>query len=164
MKRTDNVVRSFKSGRGRLASSDSNFDEHRFLDDERAGKLSLRGDGDENDVGDDDDENYDDPYISSELGLSRPDPARGLTISPLPIRNGLNISWSSPTNSSVPASFFIVEYRSEDSIGWQAGKPLLWSALTDRLVHRRWTTIYDVRPGFRYDFRVFAFSAFNTFR
>ena len=111
--------------------------------------------------------------LTSELGLlSRPNPPTALTIRPLPIRNGLNISWSpsiySPSSNSsvsaIPASFYIVEYRSKDSIGWEEHKPLLWSALADRLVDRRWTKIQDIRFGFRYEFRVFAFSALNSFR
>ena len=113
------------------------------------------------------------PRLTSELGLlSRPNPPTALIIRPLTMRNGLNISWSpsidSPSSntslSAIPASFYIVEYRSKDSIGWEENKPLVWSALADRIVGRRWTLIHDVRPGFRYEFRVFAFSALNSFR
>ena len=162
-------------------AADSAFD-YRFLDDARA---ALRhGDGGDFGLLDENDNDgggssfgmdqhhrrrVQQLLLASEGGalfgpLSRPEPPLGLIIHRLTTRNGLNVSWSIEANSSVPASFFIVEYRSRDSIGWQKEKPLFWSALTDRLVDRRWATIYDVRPAFRYDFRVFAFSAFNTFR
>ena len=159
-------------------ASDAAFD-NRFLDDDDYA-LSLGVGGDENSRENDNNNNNNrrqhQPRLVSEMGfLSRPNPPTALTIYPLLLRNGLNISWSSSLDapsaysnasavSAVPASFFIVEYRSKDSFGWEENKPLLWSALTDRLVDKRWTTIQDIRPGFRYEFRVFAFSALNSFR
>merc|ERR1711990_1408860 len=118
----------------KVASKDAFFDE-RFEEEKEKEKKTRK----KNDDDDDDDREpsssflSEDPFLS-ELSLSRPEPARALTIAPLPIRNGLNISWSAAANSTVPVSFYIVEYRSKDSIGWQAEKPLGWSTLTDRLV------------------------------
>ena len=78
--------------------------------------------------------------------------------------NAVNVSFSPPLNSSVDISFFLMQYRSKDSIGWQEGRLPVWTTVSGPLVKGRfWYVVKQLRPGRKYDFRAISFSRYHAF-